>query len=526
MPDGRSSAPGAPRREPLVDRRAVEIPELLVRGPDAVLLLDAEATVLDVNEEACRSLGYAREELLGKKPRDFVDGLEGPPLERMMAILKERGVASFNAVHRRKDGSRFPVETRLAVLRRGGPPIIVAFARDVSERERAEAERAALEERLRQSEKLEALGTLAGGVAHDFNNVLAAILGHADALVAELPPGDAGREDAIQIATAARRAKGVVQQILAFARRRPAELRPVDVATAIREELPLVRAALPATVELAPRLDAAAGAVHADPTHLHQILLNLAANGRDAMAERGGLLEVEVARVEVPGAGGAPPGLAAGSWVRLSVRDTGVGMDAATRARAFEPYFTMKPLGAGSGLGLAVVHGIAVSLGGTVTLESAPGRGTTVSVWLPRLDGAAAATRTPTPAAGDGEGRILLVDDDPPVARAISRMLESLGYEVITAGDGASALARFRAEPARFDAVITDQTLPGMLGDELTTALLAVRPGVPVLICTGFSERLDDDAARALGARALLMKPLDRAQLGEALRAAIAARPD
>ncbi len=644
MADGRSSAPGAPRREHLVDRRAVEIPELLVRGPDAVLLLDAEATVLDVNEEACRSLGYAREELLGKQPRAFVDGLEGPTLERMMAVLKEQGVATFNAMHRRKDGTRFPVETRLAVLRRGGPAIIVAFARDVSEqeaarralresearyqrlvellpdgvvtfregrvtfanpaaattggvsrpeefigkavadfvhrdaraatleriarveageqvpfeaarlvrpdgssypvemagapigegesvavirdlteRERAEAERTALEERLRQSEKLEALGTLAGGVAHDFNNVLAAILGHADSLAAELPPGDPGREDALQIATAARRARGVVQQILAFARRRPAEARPVDAAATVREELQLVRSAMPANVEIAPRLDGDAGSVRADPTHLHQILLNLAVNGRDAMQERGGVLAVEVARADVPGAG-APPGLAAGSYVRLSVRDSGVGMDAPTRARAFEPYFTTKAVGAGSGLGLAVVHGIAVSLGGAVTLESTPGRGTTVSVWLPRLDGAAAATGAPVPAAGAGNARILLVDDDPPVARAIARMLESLGYEVTTAGDGASALARFRADPDRFDAVITDQTLPGMRGDELTTALLDVRPGVPILICTGFSERLDDEVARELGARALLLKPLDRAQLGEALRAALAAR--
>ncbi|HEX9052136.1 MAG TPA: PAS domain S-box protein [Anaeromyxobacter sp.] len=628
-----------------MDRRAVEIPELLVRGPDAVLLLDAEATVLDVNEEACRSLGYAREELVGKKPRDFVDGLDGPALERVTAVLKERGVASYHALHRRKDGTCFPVETRLGVLRRGGPPTIVAFARDVSEqeaarralresearyqllvellpdgvvtfregrvtfanhaaarlggfsgpeefvghralefvhpdsraatlarmrrveageqvpfeaarlvgrdgssypvemagapigggeavgvirdlteRERAEAERAALEERLRQSEKLEALGTLAGGVAHDFNNVLAAILGHADALAAELPPGDPGREDAVQIATAARRAKGVVQQILAFARRRPAEARPVDAAATVREELQLVRSAMPANVRLELRIDPGAGAVRADPTHVHQILLNLAANGRDAMQDGGGVLAVEVARAEVPGADGAPPGLAAGSWIRLSVRDTGVGMDAATRARAFEPYFTTKPVGAGSGLGLAVVHGIAVSLGGAVTLESAPGRGTTVAVWLPRLDGAAA-TAIPAPAARAGNGRLLLVDDDPPVARAIGRMLESLGYEVTTAGDGASALARFRAEPDRFDCVITDQTLPGMRGDELTAALLGVRPGVPILICTGFSERLDDERARALGARALLMKPLDRAQLGEAVRAALGAGP-
>ncbi|HET8538764.1 MAG TPA: PAS domain S-box protein [Anaeromyxobacter sp.] len=628
-----------------MDRRAVEIPELLVRAPDAVMLLDAQANVLDVNEEACRSLGYAREELLGKQPLDFVEGLDGAALAKMIALLKNRGVATFNAVHRRRDGTRFPVETRLALLRRGGPPVVVAFARDVSEqeaarralresearyqrlvellpdgvvtfhdrritfanpaaaraggvsrpeelvgvpvldfvhadsreatldrvrrveageqvpfqaarlvrrdgsaypvemaaapigpgeavavvrdlteRERAETERAALEERLRQSEKLEALGTLAGGVAHDFNNVLAAILGHADTLASELPPGARGREDAEQIATAARRAKGVVQQILAFARRRPTEARPVDVAAAIREELPLVRAAMPAHVEIAQRLDPDAGAVRADPTHLHQILLNLSANARDAMQERGGRLAIEVSRAEIPGAGGAPPGLAAGRYVRLAVRDTGVGMDAATRARAFEPYFTTKPVGAGSGLGLAVVHGTAVSLGGAVSLESEPGRGTSVTVWLPRLEGCAGAQGCGAAAARAGNGCVLLVDDDPPVARAIARMLESLGYEVAICGDGASALERFRSDPQRFDAVITDQTLPGLCGDQLTPALLALRPELPVVICTGFSERLDEERARALGARALLMKPLDRAQLADALRAALAAR--
>jgi PAS domain S-box-containing protein len=608
------------------------------------MLLDAQATVLDVNEEACRSLGYAREELVGRHPRDFVEGLDGPALAGMMAVLGERGVATFDAVHRRKDGTRFPVETRLALLRRGGPPVVVAFIRDVSEQEaarralresetryerlvgllpdgviayhdgrvtvanaamarlvgaeraedllgrrvldfvhpesraavvdrmrrvasgeqvpliaetllrvdgssfpaevaaapfgpaealvvvrdigerrRAEAQRAALEERLRQSEKLEALGTLAGGVAHDFNNVLAAILGHADALAAELAPGTHGRDDALQIATAARRAKGVVQQILAFARRRPTEARPVDVAAAVREELPLVRAAMPAHLEIALRLDPDAGSVRADPTHLHQILLNLSANARDAMQDGGGRLGIEVSRADA-GTEGAPPGLPPGSYVRLAVSDTGVGMDAPTRVRAFEPYFTTKPVGAGSGLGLSVVHGTALSLGGAVALDSEPGRGTTVSVWLPRLEGAAASERPAAPAARAGSGRVLLVDDDPPVARAIARMLESLGYEVTTCGDGASALERFRADPGRFDAVVTDQTLPGLRGDQLTPALLAVRPDLPIVMCTGFSERLDEERALALGAGALLMKPLDRAQLGDALRSVLAAR--
>jgi CheY-like chemotaxis protein len=197
-------------------------------------------------------------------------------------------------------------------------------------------------------------------------------------------------------------------------------------------------------------------------------------------------------------------------------------MDEATRARAFEPYFTTKPVGGGSGLGLAVVHGIASALGGSVAVESALGRGTTVEVWLPRV-GDATATALPPPAPRvRGSGRILLVDDDPPVARALGRILERLGYEVTACGDGAEALARFRAEPTRFDAVLTDETLPGMRGHQLTRELLALRPDLPVLICTGYSEHLDEERAREIGARGLFMKPFDVAQLGEALRAALA----
>jgi PAS domain S-box-containing protein len=503
------------------------LPELLAHVHDAVLLLDTDAQVLDANGEACRSLGYSRESLLGRSCRDFVEGFDAERFEALRARMIEHGVASLRATHRRSDGSRFPVETRLTLIRREGPPLVVVLFRDLteefSELRRAEEERAALEERLRQSEKLEALGTLAGGVAHDFNNVLAVILGHADALAQTLSPGSVGRQDAEQIAAAARRARGVVQQILAFARRRPHEAVPVDVARAVREEIPLVRAATPADLELRVRTDDDAGTVLADPTQIHQLLLNLCANARDAMTERGGVLEVTVERAEVPGPR-APAGLPSGSYVRLSVADTGTGMDAATRARAFEPYFTTKPVGVGSGLGLSVVHGIAAGLRGAVALDSAPGQGTRVEVWLPRL---APADRPVLPGpypVASAHGRILLVDDDPLVARAIARMLELVGYDVTTYGDAETALARFRADPGSFDVLLSDQTLPRMRGDELARAVLELRPGLPVILCTGYSERIDEEAARALGARALLAKPLDMKELSAALRDALAER--
>jgi PAS domain S-box-containing protein len=489
--------------------------------PDGVFLVATDGRISYANPAGVRLTGAdSPDRVLGTAALDWV---HPDSRDAVMARLRRAMAGSLEPPMIQRallvDGGSLWVEATSAALEGGGGVIVVL--RDVTERRRLDEERAHLLERLRQAEKIEALGTLAGGVAHDFNNVLAAILGHAEALVEELPGGTIAREDAEHIAAAARRAKGVVQQILAFARRRPAEVRPVDVASAVQEELPLVRAATPANVEIAVRTDPSAGAVHADPTQIHQVLLNLCANARDAMAAKGGTLEIEVVRAEVPGPG-APAGLAARSYVRLAVTDGGQGMDAETRARAFEPYFTTKPIGAGSGLGLAVVHGVAAALGGTVTLESAEGRGTRVEVWLPRLAAPAPAGQAerPRPAA-PARRRVLLVDDDPPVARALARMIASLGYDVTTDGSAEAALERFRAAPDAYDVVVTDQTLPRMAGDELTRALLALRPELPVLICTGYSAGLDEVAARALGARGLLGKPLELAELGAALSRAL-----
>jgi PAS domain S-box-containing protein len=491
--------------------------------PDAVVTFGPDGRITFANPAALSLVGAAAAgDVIGRPILDFVqpEGVE-PVLERMAQA--RRGAQDRAMVHRlrRLDGSAVSAEATSAPLGEGGA--VISVLRDMSDRERAEAERAALAERLRQSEKIEALGTLAGGVAHDFNNVLAAILGHAEALAEDLPPGSVGRDDAEQIAAAARRARGVVQQILAFARRRPPEAAPVDVARSVHEELALVRAATPANVEIVVRADDGAGAVQADPTQLHQVLLNLCANARDAMAARGGVLEISVARAEVPSRD-APVGLASGSYVVLAVRDTGPGMDAATRARAFEPYFTTKPPGAGSGLGLSVVHGVAAGLGGAVRLDSAPGEGPRIEVWLPRLPVPAPTPAPRAAAPSGGRRRVLLVDDDPPVARALARMLAALGHDVTVEETAEAALDRFRADPAAFDVVVTDQTLPRMGGDELTVALLAIRPALPVLVCTGYSARLDDAAARRLGARALLPKPIDLHQLGEAIAAALRPR--
>ncbi len=418
----------------------------------------------------------------------------------------------------RLDGGEVACEIAAASIGKGETLVVV---RDASGRPRADAEREALEERLGEAQRLEALGTLAGGVAHDFNNVLAAILGHASTLAAETSPGSVFREDAERIAAAAQRAKGVVRQILAFVQRRPAEPTTMDAGRVVREEMPLLRAATPSNVEMSLRVDPDAGALRADPTRVHQILLNLCANARDAMRDCGGRLEIAVERAAVPGSAPAPDGLAKGPYVRIAVKDTGHGMDAATRARALERYFTTKALG-GSGLGLSVVHGIATQLGGGVSLASEPGRGTTVEVWLPRLDAAEVPREDERPDHSLGWGRILLVEDDPQVATAVERMLEALGYEVTAFASGLEALERFRAGPDAFDAVLTDQTLPGLGGDELARALLALRPELPVIICSGFSERVDEERARQIGARAFLLKPLDLAQLAEALRSALA----
>jgi PAS domain S-box-containing protein len=382
-----------------------------------------------------------------------------------------------------------------------------------------------LEEQLRQTQKLEAIGTLAGGIAHDFNNILTAILGFTELALYDVPQDSAAWCNLQEAFTAGKRAKDLVQQILAFSRQSKQEYKPVQLHLIVKEALTLLRASLPATINIRQHIAPRAGTVLADPTQMHQVLMNLCTNAEHAMRETGGVLEVRLEAVEVDADFAAVhPELTPGPHLRLTVRDTGYGMKHEVMERIFEPFFTTKDLGEGTGMGLAVIHGIITSHGGAITVASAPGHGTTFEVYLPRIDRTAGPEARPEEAIPGGHERILFVDDEDALARLGQALLERLGYEITVRTSSIEALEVFRVAPQRFDLVITDQTMPNMTGEVLARELRRIRPDIPIILCTGFSYMMTAEKAQTLGIDAFLMKPLVTRDLGLAIRQVLDSR--
>jgi len=391
-------------------------------------------------------------------------------------------------------------------------------------RERAEArkgveEKARLEQQVRQGQKMEAIGTLAGGIAHDFNNILAAILGFTDLAKYKLPKDSELVHDLDNVLQAGLRAKELVKQILAFSRQAEQERRPIEVYLVLKEALKLLRASIPTTIDFQLNIDETSGAVLADPTQIHQIIMNLCTNAYHAMrANDSGLLGVTLRAVEIRGQE-ANALLRPGKYLELVVSDTGCGMTPAIMERIFDPYFTTKPHGEGTGLGLAMVHGIVTQYGGEIRVESALGRGTTLRVYLPQAesDGAEIARIIAQQMPGGNE-RVLVVDDEPTVLAMHTAMLQRLGYRVTTLASSVEAQAEFASRPQEFDLVLTDMAMPGMPGDVLAYKIRQLRPDIPILMCTGFSEKLTPERAKAVGIGKIIMKPLLFRELATSIR--------
>jgi PAS domain S-box-containing protein len=404
---------------------------------------------------------------------------------------------------------------------------VSGVAWDVTQRVRAEQSTKVLEMQLLQAQKIETIGTLAGGIAHDFNNILSPIVGYTEIAMDQLGADHPARADLEQVQNAAHRAKELVRQILIFARGGSDERRPIQLHLVIHEALRLIRSTLPSTIEISQRVATRNDTVVADAAQMHQIIMNLCTNAAHAMRETGGVLRVETEPVDVSAGAGTEsanrtPQLAPGSYVVLRVRDQGVGMEPATVARVFEPFFTTKKSGEGTGLGLAVVHGIVASHGGTVTVESELGKGSTFSVYLPSATTDAVAELRTRDAESNGNGeQVLVVDDEPDVARLLQRILEGRGYRVSVFISSEEALRAFRAEPSAFDAVITDHTMPRMTGVELARELKALRGDIPVILTTGYGDQLESTPVGS-GIDAVAGKPFDGATLARVLRRAIA----
>jgi PAS domain S-box-containing protein len=494
---------------------------VMTNAPLGVLMLDPTHRIVFANETACGLLAWPREELLRSRIDDLDAPGTPPQWKSLLAIGKERGQHSVEIDRIASDGSRHPLELSIAFLAYAGKEVSCVFVRDVSERRRAEVTRRTLEAELYHAQKMEAIGTLAGGIAHDFNNILAAIMGNAEMAQADLPPNHRSRQDIGEVLRATRRARELVLQILTFSRKQQPERRPVRIADVVDDVLRLLRATIPSTIELRSDPDAAEMHVFGEPTQLHQVLMNLCTNAAHAIGDHHGVIEVRQSVVDLDGTSMRGE-LLPGRYACVTVIDTGHGMDRATLDRAFEPFFTTKGPGVGTGLGLAVVHGIVRNHDGVVLVESTPKHGTTFRLFFPLL--ATGPARCPAELTeiprGDGE-RVLFVDDEPSLSSVTRRMLERLGYQVLALRSATDALATFRADPAAFDVVISDLTMPGLTGAQLAVEMRRVRANVPVILSTGYLDRLDAEMAQRLDVREVLIKPYTTHALATAVRRAL-----
>ena len=385
--------------------------------------------------------------------------------------------------------------------------------------QRAEREKLDLQLQLQQAQKMEAVGTLAGGIAHDFNNILAAIMGYTEISLLQNQADNDLKENLDKILQASQRAKELVNQILAFSRQQPLDIQVLRLKPIVREVLALLRASLPRTIDIGERIAPDLYTIQADPTQIHQVLMNLCTNAAHAMEENGGRLDVSLENIYLDQDNRLRMWTVSPGWfVRISVEDNGCGIDPEISERIFDPYFTTKQLGKGTGMGLAVTHGIVKSAGGAITVESQLGRGTRFDVYLPGYTEEENETGESIKSLPLGKERILFIDDEENLVDIMRDLLQRLGYRVAVTRHPLDALDWFREDPSRFDLVITDAEMPQMTGDRLARELLAIRKDLPIIMCTGFSEKINRENIKAMGVRHLLMKPIAFRNLAEVIR--------
>ena len=492
---------------------------LFEANPDPVVVYDRQGQALFVNPAFTRVFGWSLEDIEDGRTPHVPEDLKHQFEEKIGNILQGQRTVTFESKRVTKAGTVLDVAVSAAAIRDESEKIlrIVVNLTDTTAFKRLEAQ-------LHQAQKMEAIGTLAGGIAHDFNNILSAVLGYTELAMYKVRDGKDNLQDLEKVFAAGERARNLVTQILSFSRQSDHERKPIQITPIIKEALKLLRASIPAYIEIRTDLPSNPGSISADPTQIHQVLMNLCTNASHAMQETGGVLEVALKSVVLGESDAARhTDLSPGPCQRLTVSDTGYGIEPGVMDRIFEPFFTTKGRDEGTGMGLSVVHGIVKSHGGAVVVYSEPGRGTTFHLFFPELESRgmenpAVDRSSPLPA---GNEHILLVDDEEPLVDIGSQILRSLGYRVTGLVSSVKALEMFKADPESFDLVITDQTMPQMTGIELARELLAVRPQLPIILCTGFSSMVTMDNAPQLGLRSLVTKPLLAQELALAVRSAL-----
>lgn len=479
----------------------------------------SDAKILNVNEKAAQMLGYTKEKLESMYIFDIDPHSNRQNWGSTWQSLQNKGRDNFETIHRRKDGIEIPVEITSNLLEYEGRQFSIAFVQDISERKQAEKEASRMGAALAKAQKMEAIGALAGGIAHDFNNILSGVIGYSELTLSIAEVDSPIHRNIQKIITAGLRARDLVQQILAFSRKDELEVGPMQAGPLVKEVLKLLRSTLPSSIQISQKISDKIGNILADPTQFHQIIMNLCMNAAHAMEANGGRLGIELSQVELSSQDiRLHPGLQPGDYLKLSVQDTGTGISKENLEKVFDPYFTTKEKGKGTGLGLATVHGIIKSYGGAIHVYSEQQMGTTFNVYIPTIMEQAKIEKKVVPEFAGGTEQILLVDDEPVLLDVGRLLLETLGYQVSTISDSESALEVVRNSPRSIDLVLTDMTMPYMTGDKLAIEMLKIRPDLPIILCTGYNANISDNIVSKLGVRALVSKPIVKADLARIVR--------
>lgn len=496
----------------------LRLASILETAVDGIIMIDAKGTILTFNRGAENQFGYSVDEVIGQNIAILMPSPHSEKHDNYIANYLHNNRPKIIGMGRevpgrRKDGLIFPIH--LSVGREftlGDRLCFTGVVRDLSREKRIETQ-------LRQSQKMESIGTLAGGIAHDFNNILGGIMGYVELMLEDAEPNTYLFEDLTEMRNACSRGKDLILQILTFSRQDRTQRCPLRLHNIVKESLKLLRPVIPSNIEMQCQIDPSVDPILADATQIHQIMMNLCTNAFHALQEVNPVINVFLGNVTFDDTfQGTHPNLPYGRYVLLRISDNGTGMDESTLQRIFDPFFTTKAHGKGTGMGLAVVHGIVQNHKGDIVVESVLGKGSTFSMFFPIWEKEIEEETLHVIAKAEGLERIMLVDDDALLLKVQSRILSRRGYQVTTFPNGQDALDAFREDPQAFDLVITDQTMPKLTGMELATEIVRIREGLPIIITTGFSDIITPNKIAARGIRELLRKPVDSEELTGAVR--------
>jgi PAS domain S-box-containing protein len=499
------------------EQERVRLATAIEQASESVIISDRPGTIQYVNPAFEQLSGFNREEVIGQNFRILKSDKHHESFYREMYGIISRGHTwAGRIINTMKDGTLREFETRISPVKDSSGEIInfVSVNRDVTQVK-------TLESQLQHAQRMDAIGTLAGGVAHDFNNILSSVIGFTELALDDAEKGTLQYENLQEVLTAGSRAKDLVQQILTFSRQSDQEQKPVIVQVIAKEALKMLRASTPSTIEIKQNIQSES-LVMGDSTQIHQVFMNLCTNAAHAMDDKGGVLTVDLVDIKLDSEFISDyPDLKPGAYINLTVTDTGYGMTPDVLDKTFDPFFTTKDKGKGAGMGLSVVHGIVHSHGGGIYVYSEPGKGSTFRVFLPVLKRRLESEERIEKPIPTGTERILFVDDELSIVNIGKQTLGSLGYDVVTRTSSIEALEFFKTQPDNVDIVITDLTMPNMTGEELAKELMQIRPDIPIILCTGFSARMDEKKAMEMGIRAFVSKPILKREIAETIRKVI-----